>query len=67
MTRDGGEVMVTASGDVLLTDARRYLSSPLFVSAEFEFDQMHQRASPHHGDAHHQGSAATLTNTSAPF
>lgn len=65
--RDGGEVMVTASGDVLLTHSRRYLSSPLFVSADFEFDQMHQRASPHRGDAHHQASPVILTNTSSPF
>jgi hypothetical protein len=42
MTRDGGEVMVTASGDVLLTTPRRYLSSPLFVSGDCEFDPLQQ-------------------------
>src|SRR6187401_2516365 len=53
MTRDGGEVMVTASGDMLLTPTRRYLSSPLFVSRDFEFDQLHQRASPHRTEGQH--------------
>jgi hypothetical protein len=65
MTRDGGEVMVTASGDVLLTTPRRYLSSPLFVSADCEFDPLHQQASPHSADAHHQQQQAT-TSVAAP-
>jgi hypothetical protein len=59
--RVSGEVMVTASGDVLLTN-RRYLSSPLFVSRDCEFDPLHQRASPHSGDAHHQQSLVGTTN-----
>jgi hypothetical protein len=67
MTRDGGEVMVTASGDVLLTGFRRYLSSPLFVSGHFEFDPLHQRGSPHSGDAHHQQSQGATTSDAAPL
>ena len=47
MTRDDEEVMVTSSGDVLLVHERRYLSSPLHVSRDAEFDPLHQRA----GDA----------------
>jgi hypothetical protein len=62
VTRDGGEVMVTASGDMLLTHSRRYLSSPLFVSRDCEFDPLHQRASPHSGDAHHQQSQGATTS-----
>lgn len=67
MTRDGGEVMVTGSGDVLLVHANRYLSSPLFVSREFEFDPLHQRASPHGGDPHHRQSQMGTTNDAAPL
>jgi hypothetical protein len=52
VTRDGGEVMLTASGDVLLTYPRRYLSSPLFVSRDHEFDQLNQRASAHRSEGH---------------
>ena len=66
MTRDGGEVMVTASGDVLLTVPRRYLSSPLFVSGDCEFDPMHQRASVHSADAHHQQSQGATTGDTEP-
>ncbi len=65
--RDSGEVMVTGSGDVLLTHPRRYLSSPLFVSGDSEFDPMHQRASPHSGDAHHQQSLGATTSDAAPL
>jgi len=67
VTRDGGEVMVTASGDMLLTHSRRYLSSPLFVSRDCEFDPLHQRASPHSGDAHHQQSQSATTSDAAPL
>jgi hypothetical protein len=62
---DGGEVMVTASGDVLLAHSRRYLSSPLFVSRDPEFDPLYQRASPHSGEAHQQPSSATQAKISA--
>ena len=65
MTRDGGEVMVTASGDVLLAHSRRYLSSPLFVSREFEFDPLFERASPHRHEAHSEALSVCATNVSA--
>ena len=64
MRGDRGEVMVTATGDVLLTAASRYLSSPTFVSRDFEFDPLHQQSSAHSGDSHHSASHVTTTNVS---
>jgi hypothetical protein len=61
------EVMVTSSGDMLLTPYRRYLSSPLFVSRDFECDQLHRLASPRRGDTHHQPSPVDVSNIASPL
>jgi hypothetical protein len=45
--------MVTASGDMLLAHSRRYLSSPLFVSREFDFDPLSQGAEPQRSATEH--------------
>lgn len=54
---------MTTSGDVVLTPYRRYLSTPLFVSRDFDFDPLYRLASPRRGDVHYQPSPVALVNT----